>query len=307
MAAACPDPALVRAAVARLPRMALGRFPTPLRELRPGLWLKDDGACADGYAGNKVRKWEMLAAAPARGRLVLWGDAASHTLLSAAILGRRAGLEIDLVAYAGQPRAAEVLRATGAALTWAPGFAAAWLQAHWLAWRRGGRVLPLGATTPLSTVGWVAGGLELADQVRAGLMPQPLAIHLALGSGGSAAGLALGVAAAGLPTEVIAVRAVPALISPRRSIDRLIRRTATLLGLDPLLAQTACARLVIDNGQLGGGYRVRTAAADAAVATARACGMELETDFTGKAFAACLASSASPRLFWNTHAAQAGD
>ena len=54
--------------------LRLGSYPTPVRRIVPPdardgeLWIKDDGATAPLYGGNKVRKLEyVLAAARARG------------------------------------------------------------------------------------------------------------------------------------------------------------------------------------------------------------------------------------------------
>ena len=65
---------------------------------------------------------------------------------------------------------------------------------------------PVGGSSALGSVGWVGGGLEIAAQVAAGELPTPDRIYVALGSGGTAAGLLVGLRLAGLPSEVVAVR-----------------------------------------------------------------------------------------------------
>src|SRR5438046_7964435 len=75
------------------------------------------------------------------------------------------------------------------------------------AWRRAGalgprRWIPGGGAHPHAVVGQLLGGLELASQVAA----PPDAIVLPLGTGGTAAGLALAVAAAGWPARILGVR-----------------------------------------------------------------------------------------------------
>src|SRR5256885_1804915 len=52
--------------------------------------------------------------------------------------------------------------------------------------------VPLGGSTPLGTLGHVNAALELAEQVAAGALPEPAAVVVPLGSGGTAAGLLLG-------------------------------------------------------------------------------------------------------------------
>jgi D-cysteine desulfhydrase len=66
-------------------------------------------------------------------------------------------------------------------------------------------VLPPGGSTPLGAVGYVAAAYELAEQVRAGALPEPDQIVCAVGSGGTAAGLVVGLQAAGLRTRVLGV------------------------------------------------------------------------------------------------------
>ena len=62
---------------------------------------------------------------------------------------------------------------------------------------------PTGGTSALGTIGYVNAGLELADQVRAGALPEPAAIFVPLGSGGTVAGLLLGLRLAGLRTRCL--------------------------------------------------------------------------------------------------------
>src|SRR5205823_14199974 len=78
------------------------------------------------------------------------------------------------------------------------------------AWRHAGalgprRWIPGGGAHPRAVVGQLLGGLELASQVAA----PPDAIVLPLGTGGTAAGLALAVAAPGWPTRIVGVRVAP--------------------------------------------------------------------------------------------------
>ena len=65
---------------------------------------------------------------------------------------------------------------------------------------RAAQYIPLGGSTPLGTLGHVNAALELADQVERGELPLPGRVVVPLGSGGTAAGLALGFAIAGLDT-----------------------------------------------------------------------------------------------------------
>eukprot|EP00729_Bicosta_minor_P000800 gene800-4739_t len=74
--------------------------------------------------------------------------------------------------------------------------------------RRNAYPIPAGGSSPLGNVGFVNAALELEEQISAGLLPAPDAIYIAMGSMGSAVGLAIGLAAVGLGlhTRVVAVR-----------------------------------------------------------------------------------------------------
>ncbi|MCA7081928.1 pyridoxal-phosphate dependent enzyme, partial [Staphylococcus aureus] len=72
-----------------------------------------------------------------------------------------------------------------------------------------GHFVPAGGTSPLGILGHVAGALELARQVDEGLLPPPARVVLPLGSGGTTAGLVLGLAIAGIDAEVVGVQVVP--------------------------------------------------------------------------------------------------
>ena len=63
------------------------------------------------------------------------------------------------------------------------------------------RFLPAGGTLPLTVLAQAQAALEVAAQVRDGLLPAPDRCYVAHGTGGTPAGLALGFKLAGLPTE----------------------------------------------------------------------------------------------------------
>jgi 1-aminocyclopropane-1-carboxylate deaminase/D-cysteine desulfhydrase-like pyridoxal-dependent ACC family enzyme len=169
-------------------------------------------------------------------------------------------------------------------------------------------VIPPGGTTPLGTLGFVSAGLELAADVRAGKMPSPARIYVALGLGGTAAGLGLGCALGGLSTEIVAVRtSSPTTVSAATLRNIYDETVAFIRARDPAFVAPAFAKasVRIDGRFVGGGYGVPTAAGDDAIMRARtAVGWELDPVYTGKAFAALLADvrtgARGPLLFWNT-------
>lgn len=310
----------------RLPWLPLATLPTPVEEWTPPadfhgrLFVKRDDLTSPLYGGNKVRKLEyLLADARRRGAssLVTLGGLGTNQGLALALHGRAAGFAVE-VALAPQPITPAVranlagLLAAGAVLRFArtgPGC----LVHAWRAVRRrraaGERpcYVPPGASTALSTVGYIAAALELAAQVELGLLPPPERIYVAAGTCGTAAGLVAGCKLAGLPSRVTAVRVFAAFRANRRSITRLARGAlARLRALEPGIPPTPIDAGDFDllTGFLGPGYGVPTAAAQAAIAWA-APRLPLETTYTGKALAACLAAGAPAGsgtvLFWNTY------
>src|SRR3954462_12116137 len=85
-------------ALAELPRVELGSFPTPVARvaaLSPNLWVKRDDLCADPLGGNKVRALEFLLGGVTRGdRLVTVGSAGSTHALAVATYGKRLGARV---------------------------------------------------------------------------------------------------------------------------------------------------------------------------------------------------------------------
>lgn len=320
-------PALFRrhpAAAARLPWTPLGTLPTPVEPLALGatggatLWIKRDDRSGASYGGNKVRKLEfLLARARADGatRLVTAGAAGSHHALATTVYGRALGFDVTLVLFP-QPLTDHVRRvllldrALGAELRWAPRMELVPLElmrarrAH-----RGERVCVIapGGSDPVGTLGYVSGALELAEQVAEGEAPRPDAIHVAAGTLGTAVGLAIGCAMAGLETRIRAIRIASRLVTNDWSMRRLAVRTVRLLqsaGIPAPPPEAALARIRLHHEQFGVGYGHPTAAGRAAAETFAAAGLGLDPTYTAKTAADLLAAAAGPadrvRLFWNT-------
>lgn len=309
-----------------LPHVPLGTFPTPIeplealsRETGAECWIKRDDRSGARYGGNKVRKLELLLGrALARGRraLVTIGAYGSHHALATAIYGRAVGLDVRLALYP-QPVTPHVLddllldHTVGARLTWTPNPALAAVAAEALArWTPGCELVPPGGSSALGTLGYVEGALELAAQVRQGLVPAPDCVVVAAGTCGTAAGLALGLELAGLRAQVVGVRVVPALVTNALVVRRLQHTARRLLRAAGARWTTSGRRhleVELDPHELGGGYGADTPAAREACARFAALGVELETTYTGKAAAAFLRRAAAPALrgrrvlFWHTY------
>jgi D-cysteine desulfhydrase len=306
-----------RAALEAIPRWELGRFPTPVVRVsleRQELWVKDDGVGSSLYGGNKLRKMEYLLADARERRkthLVVASACQSHTVLACALHGRQAGLRVSAVVYPqGGRRAWSLvdprLAQCGARVVRTPNFLMMMLAARLLALGRDSLYVPLGGSSPVATLAYARAALELCDQVQLGLLPEPDLIFVPMASGGTVAGLMIGLALAGASCRVVAVRTVDPIIANQRRLRRLVARTLVLIDAQRSLWQPTMARLArLETRYLGGGYFASSPAAERAVERMVACGLRLETAFTGKTMAATLdALEADPGqrlLFWNTH------
>jgi D-cysteine desulfhydrase len=163
-------------------------------------------------------------------------------------------------------------------------------------------------------VGFVNAGLELAAQVADGLVRRPDRIYIACGTTGSAAGLALGIAAAGLSSTVHAVQVADNPFASERKMLKLMAKTHLILNrADTSFKVDGYEQNVVWRDDfLAGGYARVDAATRAAVSAAKGqLDLSLETTYTGKAMAAMLHDMQSGDcdgefcLFWNTYNAQA--
>ncbi|MGW0173154.1 pyridoxal-phosphate dependent enzyme [Rhodococcus sp. NPDC003322] len=297
---------------ATLPHLRLGSRPTPLTRLdglgeRNRLWCKDDSGFGDGgWGGNKIRKLEwILPDVAARGsrRILTVGALGTNWGLATALYAREQGVDTAL-ALVDQPVDEHVraqlarLHASGATVHRTHTKARTIAAAPWLFARHGlPYYLPAGGSTPIGTLGYVEAALELATQVHRGEMPEPAAVVTAVGSGGTAAGLLLGLRLAGLRTRVVAVvvndtlpLAERNLIGLARRTERLLRRRGARLGAVDL----APGSLVVTRRWLGPGYGHPTVEGAAAGRVAAAAGLTLDPVYTAKAFAASIALDRHP-------------
>ncbi len=279
--------------------------------------IKHDDRTSPIYGGNKVRKLEyLLQRAKDRGakRIATFGTVGSNHALATAIFAREFGLECTcLLAHqkptANIPAVLDAHLAIGTELV-ATGGGVNRLQLYrrYLQNRRTW-VIPLGGSCWLGAVGFVNAGMELAAQIKAGDLEIPDRVYIANGTMGSAAGLALGLALADLPTELHAVRVTEPRYANREGMTRLINKTATLLRrYDPAIPAdlTARCRIVWRDEFFSGGYAQADEVTQRAVDVAKdGLGLTLETTYTGKAMAALLhdlenESAGQCNVFWNT-------
>ncbi|MET0286609.1 MAG: pyridoxal-phosphate dependent enzyme [Polyangiales bacterium] len=320
--------------LARLARVELATLPTPVEPLPrisetldSEIWVKRDDLTAARYGGNKVRKLEyLLAAAKQRGAntLITAGAVGSHHVFATALYGRELGLE-TYAALTPQPYARHVedqLRAglaVGAHLYPVSGLAELAkrmleLSVRLRFWGRRPFVIPLGGSNVYGVLGFVNAGLELAQQIDAGLCPDFDAIFVSAGTCATVAGLALGLAAGGVKTQVVGVRVTDRLLANSLRIGKLIQDADHLLRkLEPRfpdVAERALASIQLDAHQFGEGYGRSTPASDAARDLAGSEGLLLDETYTSKAFACLLREAGASSdggirrgqklLYWHT-------
>ena len=314
---------------ARYSHRVIGRYPTPVQRLsslstdRCELWVKRDDLTNETYGGNKVRKLEhILERARERSarRIVTFGAAGSHHVLATTVHGRKAGLEIAAI-LTPQPRSEHAIENLRVALS----LGLEPIRASTMALapvvlltvlREGDFVVGPGGSTLEGTLGYVEAALELARQIENRALPVPDAIVVALGSGGTVAGLLAGIAGLGATgaassiaapslaeTRLVAVRIVSPVLMGRRRALLLAWRAAHHRHLGVSWDDLA-ARLALESRFLGAGYGHATAAGDRAMDLAEKNGLALDATYTAKAFAAALdlvEKARFPRvLYWHT-------
>lgn len=305
-------------ALAWLPRVRLGTFPTPVeRVATPAgeLWIKRDDLSGTPLGGNKVRALEfLLAGVGARDHVLTVGARGSTHALATAVYGRALGARVTVVRWAQEMNAdasavarriARTADQTIDARTPVDGMLRALLI------RLGGPVrwIPPGGTSALGALGHVNAALELAEQVGTGRLPVPSRIVVPLGSGGTAAGLALGAAMAGLDTTIVCASVAPRIVANKSRVLRIAAACARLIERNTgvRIARPDRRRLIVERGEYGGAYGRETERGREAVRWMRAThGVSLDATYSAKALAAVLSIPVpGPTLFWLTYDARA--
>ncbi|NUO52632.1 MAG: pyridoxal-phosphate dependent enzyme, partial [Polyangiaceae bacterium] len=263
------------------PRLSLAHTPTPIVRTRAlevlgladrkiDLWIKRDDATGGPEAGNKIRKLEFLLADAQKKNattLVTCGGIQSNHARATAVLAAQLGLKSVLMlrtteAMDNLPTTGNVLidRMVGAetCLVTPAEYRdrAAQMAAIAKDLEADGQrpyVIPEGGSNGLGSLGYVQAMEEVAAQVDAGACgagPFDVVIH-ACGSGGTAAGVALGAARSGIATEVHAMAVCDDVAYFREVTERIIGESRAL---EPTLPVPA--RLVIDDREKGPRYGV---------------------------------------------------
>lgn len=290
----------------KIPWLALTQRPTPLalmqdfsRRLGTEVWVKRDDLTCPLYGGNKPRKLEfLLADARRRGKksLVTIGGIGTNHGLATVILGRSQGFKVALLLFA-QPVSNHVRQnmllyhAHQAEMILCGSMNAAGVRYYLLErlLRPGAYFIPAGGSSVLGALGYVEAGLELAQQIKQGQMPEPRAVFAAAGTCGTVSGLVAGLRLGGVGTPVMGVQVTPASVANQAKALRLANRALGLLRRnDPSVPAVTIgeADLRLDTEHFGAGYgRATEAGRQAMRLMAETEGLKMEQTYTAKTLA----------------------
>ena len=301
----------LRERLERHPRARLAHLPTPLERMHrleaaldgPPLFVKRDDCTGLATGGNKARKLEYLlgeARAGGATHVVSFGalqsNHARQTAAAAAALGL--GCDLFLVRRVDWSEAAYTVSGNlllddllGARMHLVDdeAAAAAALRDRLTELESAGQrvfVIPTGGSNEIGALGYVGCALELVEQA-ADLGIEIGSVVHATSSGGTQAGLIVGLAALGSPSEVIGVNVYARDVGAQESeLRALARSTAAHLGVDPPTED----RFTIDPNHLGPDYGIPTAATfEALDLVARCEGLLLDPVYSGKAMGGLIA------------------
>jgi D-cysteine desulfhydrase len=297
-------------------RVRRARLPTPVepalrlsQKLGVELLIKRDDLTGSSLSGNKIRKLEfLLAEALAQGAdtvITCGGEQSNHcraTAIAAAELGLRSTLLLRTDDPKNPPPAeANILldRLVGADIRWvsreeykrrAQLFVEA--QGQLLALARKAYIIPEGGSNALGSWGYVACVEELAEQ----LGDRPLTIVYAAGSGGTGAGILLGIKLLKLPWRAVGINVCDDKDYFVAAIGEIVEQAIAQWKL-PLTFDRA--EIEICDGHVGIGYaKSRPEELETLRDVARAEGLILDPVYTGKAFHGLQQELARDRKFF---------
>ena len=303
-------PGIHQAAIERLgslPRTRLAHLPTPLvaaKRLAAStgagpIYVKMDAETGFALGGNKVRKLELELAPPrlegVTHLVTAGGHQSNHCRVTAAFAARH-GLGCVLVANGPAPTDPtgnpKLHRLFGARIETVPNREArveGMVRVAEEIDRAGGTalVVPIGASTPLGSLGYALAAVELTSPLDA-LDDDRVetVLFVSASSCGTLAGLLLGLALLGRSgVRVFGVSADASRQDIRTTTERLVAGGAGLLG-----TRLVCPPFEVVDDQVGGGYGIPTPSSTAALERfGREEGIVLDPTYTAKAAAGMIA------------------
>jgi L-cysteate sulfo-lyase len=293
--------------LSKFPRYPLAHLPTPLEPLDrlrqhiggPRLYIKRDDCTGLALGGNKTRKAEFLiGAARAAGATVVIteGGLQSNHVRQTAAAAAKAGLKCHLVLNRNVPIDTAIYRDNGNMLldrvlgatvhVCAPGETRAAAIARLLpALKKDGEVpyvIPTGGSNETGALGYAAAAVELQRQAK----DSGIAIDrvlFATSSGGTQAGLVVGMALAEAGTQVLGIDIENEAETLLADVRKIADACASSVGVKRALRGDA---LEIRSGYAGEGYGIPTPGMIEAVGLlARLEGIVLDPVYSGKAMA----------------------
>ena len=329
--------------LARLPRTSLGFYPTPLHklerlsaELGVNIYLKrDDLSGVSTFGGNKMRKLEYLlgdALAQGADTVFTYGATQSNHAMQTVAAACKCGLHPVLYLVSVVEPDKETLRANllldyiyGAEVhivQMEPGEEEADAEARSFAMgaehverlRAEGKHpydVPMGGASPVGSVGFTGGFVELEEQcAAAGIKPDYL--YHASGTGGTLAGLAAGRALLGADMRIVSVAVSPKDEGYETRTADLANRALGVIGASNDVRVSA-EDLQVERGYFAPGYEIPNEWGNGAIRRlARTEGVLMDTVYSGKAFGGLLdhiergiVPQGSTVVFWHTGGATA--
>jgi D-cysteine desulfhydrase len=306
----------------------LGTFPTPVQKLErlgqhlnlDNLWIKRDDLSGESFGGNKVRVLEFaLGKTLAEGKknVILYGVTGSHWITACAVYARHVGLTTHVVLFprpmdAQREKNFRMIHSLAANVLMIKSVLVLPIALTRLRLKfRDAVVLPPGGTSPFTILGYVNAALELKQQIDKGSLPTPDFVFCPLGTGGTVAGLVVGLKVAGLSTRIIGVRVADLVLSNKTVTVRLAKKARSLLqrfaeGKLPRISRSASG-IDVTHKFFGKGYGVPSSEGEAAKQLlAELEGIQLDSTYTSKTVAALIASAQRGELagktvlYWHT-------
>ena len=308
----------MRAVFGHLRRAPLATLPTPLErgpEIDNGhrLWVKRDDLTGLGAGGNKARKLEFICGealeAGARALVTVGAGQSNHCRMTAAA-GAVLGLETHLVLAGDRPRELagnQLLSALFGAQLHFTGAA----ESHWgeleiarealtdqlAAEGLAPHAIPIGGSTSVGALGYIAAYVELMEQCAA-MDVRPAAVVHTSSSGGTHAGLVAGRALwrhlGNDAPEVLAIGVAKGVNTGWPNVHELAADALAMLDVGAV--EVLPDDVVIDPSWIGEDYALPTDAADEAIRWGAANGgWVFDRTYTGKGFAGLLGNARTDR------------